>query len=107
VTILIIGSILLGVVLGRFFKVWILIPTGAVAIITAFASSFFHDQGLLGVFFECAVLLTCLQIGYASGLFSHLIPSKLQQLGKTRAAPRPPASMAASRHRHFFEATDK
>jgi hypothetical protein len=100
VTILIIGSILLGAVLGRFFKVWILVPTGVVAVITVFASSFFHDQGLLGVFFECAVLLTCLQIGYATGLFSRPIPSKLQQLGKTRAAP--PASMAASRHRHFF-----
>jgi hypothetical protein len=33
------------------------------------------------------VLLTCLQIGYATGLFSRPIPSKLQQLGKTRAAP--------------------
>lgn len=98
-TILIIGSILLGAVLGRFFKVWILVPTVAVAVITVFASSFFHDKGLLGVFFECAVLLTCLQIGYATGLFSRPIPSKLQQLGK-RAAP--PASIAASRHRHFF-----
>ena len=106
-TILIIGNVLLGALLGRFFKVWILIPTGAVAVIAAFASSFFHDQGLLGVFFECAVLLTCLQIGYVSGLFSRPIPSNLQQLGKTRAAPRPPASMAASRHRLFFEASDK
>jgi hypothetical protein len=96
VTILIIGSVLLGALLGRFFKVWILIPTGAVAVIAAFASSFFHYQGLLGVFFECAVLLTCLQIGYVSGLFSRPIPSKLRQLGKTRAAPRRAA--AAGEH---------
>jgi len=100
VTILIIGSVLLGAVLGRFFRVWILIPTGVVAVMAVFASSFFHDQGLLGVFFECAVLLTCLQIGYASGLFSRPIPGKLQQLGTPRAAP--PTGMAASRHWHFF-----
>lgn len=100
--ILIIGGVLFGAVLGRFLKVWVLMPTFAVTFIAAFASSSFHGQGLMGALFNCAVLLTCLQIGYAAGLFSHAIPGKWKHLGTPRDSSHPPATMAASRHRHFF-----
>jgi hypothetical protein len=102
VPILIIGGVLLGAVLGRFLKVWVLMPTFAVTFIAAFASSSFHGQGLMGALFGCAVLLTCLQVGYAAGLFSRAIPGKWKHLGTPRDSSHPPATMAASRPRHFF-----
>lgn len=99
-TILIVGGVLLGAVLGRFFRVWILVPTGVVAIVAAFTNSIFHDAGIFGAVCECAVLLTCLQIGYVIGVFSRPIHGKVQQRQACRAVP--PARIAASRHRNFF-----
>jgi hypothetical protein len=100
VTILIVGVVLLGAVLGRFFRVWILIPTGAAAVVAALAGSILHGAGIFGVLSECAVVLTCLQIGYATGVFSRPLHSAVKQGEKCRAVP--PAGIAASRHRHFF-----
>ena len=99
-TILIVGVVLLGAVLGRFFRVWILVPTGAVAVLAALASSILHDAGIFGVLSECAVVLIGLQIGYVTGVFSRPLHSEVKQCEKRRAVP--PAGIAASRHRHFF-----
>lgn len=60
-TILIVGVVLLGAVLGRFFRVWILVPTGAVAVLAALASSILHHASIFGVLSECVIVLTCLQ----------------------------------------------
>ena len=100
-TILIVGVVLLGAVLGRFFRVWILVPTGAVTVLAALASSILHDAGIFGVLSECVVVLVGLQIGYVTGVFSRpLHHSEVKQCEKRRAVP--PAGIAASRHRHFF-----
>jgi hypothetical protein len=104
VTILNLGSVPLGAVLGRLFKVWILIP---VAMMAAFASAIYHDAGLLRALLECAVLLTCLQIGYVSGLFSRPLPGKLQQLGRAAARPARPRAWQPRGRGIFFEAPDK
>jgi hypothetical protein len=79
--ILIIGSILLGAILGRFFKVLVLIPACAVTLAMVVASSA-YEHSLLRALLEVVVLLTSLQIGYVSGLFSSLIPSVWQRRGK-------------------------
>jgi hypothetical protein len=74
--ILIIGSILLGAILGRFFGVLVLILACAVTLAMVVASSAYFEHSLLRALLEVVVLLTSLQIGYVSGLLSHLIPSR-------------------------------
>ena len=88
--ILLIGSVLLGAVLGRFFKVLVLVPACAFVLAAVLVRSADVEHGLLRPLLEFAVLITSLQIGYASGLLSFLIPSVSQRQGK----PRPRATGA-------------
>jgi hypothetical protein len=81
-TILIIGSVLLGAILGRFFKVLVLIPACAVTLATVVASSAYFERSLLHALLEVVVLITSLQIGYVSGLF-HLSFQRLATQRKT------------------------
>lgn len=67
-TILAIGNFLLGAVLARFFKVWILIAAFFFAAVCV-------DFSLLAF----AVLSICLQAGYVSVLFLGLIPGPWQR----------------------------
>ena len=76
-TILALGSFLLGAVFGRFFKVWILLPASAVLFAIACANF---------AILEFAVLATCLQAGYASGLLFCIIPD-LRRRHKTPCEP--------------------
>jgi hypothetical protein len=88
--ILLIGSVLLGAILGRFFKVLVLIPACAFVLAAVLVRSADVERGLLRPFFEFAVLITSLQIGYVSGLLSHCIPRESQRQGQlTRARPLP------------------
>ena len=93
------GSVLLGAVFGRFFKVWILVPACVVAFVAVFASSAYYGHGFLFAILEFAMLTACLQIGYASGLLSSGIPGTWRRLRNPRESSRPVASMAATRHR--------
>ncbi len=95
--ILLIGSVLLGAVLGRFFKVWVLVPACAFALGAVLVRSAGVQQGLLCPLLEFAVLITSLQIGYVSGLLFH--SQRDATLRTTR--PRAPSStpVAATRHR--------
>jgi hypothetical protein len=88
VTVLLIGSILLGAVLGRFFKVWVLVPACAFVLAAVLVRSANGEHGLLRPLLEFAVLITSLQIGYVSGMVSHLFPSVPERRGTT-AAPEP------------------
>jgi hypothetical protein len=99
VTILFFGTVLLGAVFGRFFKVWVLVPACAVTFLTIVASSACYGHGFLGMLLEFAMLAACLQIGYASGLLSNIIPGIGRRLGNPRQSSRPVASMAATRQR--------
>jgi len=96
VTILAIGSVLLGTVFGRFFMVWGLVPTCALTFAIVFASSAYH--GLLNALLEFAVIATCLRIGYASGLLSCVIRDRWRRLKIPRESSHP----AATRHRQLF-----
>jgi hypothetical protein len=86
--ILLIWSVLLGAVLGRFFKVWVLVPACAVLLAVVVVRSADGEHGLLYPLLEFAMLIISLQIGYASGLLSHLVPSVSERRGST-AAPAP------------------
>jgi hypothetical protein len=95
-TSLFIVSVLLGAVLGRFFKVWVLVPVCAVAFVIVAVSSAFYSQGLLAAILEFVFVATGLQMGYASGLISCVILGARPQ--KPDESSRPAASMAAPRH---------
>ena len=88
--ILILGSVVLGAVFGRFFKVLVLVPACALVLAVVLVRSADGEHGLLRPLLEFAVLITSLQIGYVSGLLSFLIPSVSQRQGK----PRPRATGA-------------
>jgi hypothetical protein len=85
VTILIIGSVLLGAILGRFFKVLVLVPACALVLAVVLVKSADGEHGLLRPLLEFAVLITSLQIGYVFSLVSH----SMSERGGTTAAPAP------------------
>jgi hypothetical protein len=88
--ILLIGSVLLGAFLGRFFKVLVLVPACALILAAVLAGSPDAEHGLLRSLFEFAVLNATLQIGYVFGLLSYYIPRESQRQGKlARARPLP------------------
>jgi hypothetical protein len=88
VAILLLGSVLLGAVLGRFFKVWVLVPAGAFVLAAALVRSADGEHGLLRPLLEFVVLNASLQIGYVLGLLSLFLSSRSQRQGKpARARP--------------------
>jgi hypothetical protein len=95
VAILLIWSVLLGAVLGRFFKVWVLVPACAFLLAAVVVRSANGEHSLLRPLLEFAVLNATLQIGYVSGLVSNLIPSVSERRGTT-AAPAPRAAPTLS-----------
>ncbi len=96
--ILVIWSVLLGAVLGRFFKVLVLVPACALVLAAVLVRSANVEHGLLRPLLEFGVLITSLQIGYACGLFSFLIPSVSQRPKETpaRASSVPPIAVAVA-----------
>ena len=85
--ILILGSVLVGAVLGRFFKVLVLVPACALVLAVVLVRSADGEHGLLRPLLEFAVLITSLQIGYVFGMVSHSIPSVSERRGTTAAPP--------------------
>jgi hypothetical protein len=61
--------LLLGAILGRYFKVFVLVPAHTLILATALVTSTDIEHDLLRSF-EFAVLIISLQIGYVSGLLS-------------------------------------
>jgi hypothetical protein len=88
VAILLIWSVLLGAVLGRFLKVWVLVPAYAFLLAAVVVRSANGEHGLLRSLLELAVLIATLQISYVSGLVSHLLPSVSERRGTTAAPAR-------------------
>jgi hypothetical protein len=72
---LLIVSVLLGVVLGRLFKVLILVPASAFILAAVLVRSAAGEHDLLRPLLEFAILNAALQIGYASNLLSIFIPT--------------------------------
>jgi phosphatidylglycerophosphate synthase len=97
-TSLIIASVLLGTVFGRFFTVWIVIPACALTFAIAAARSVYYQLGLQNVVFEFTVIAACLEIGYAHGCLSGVIPGRSRRLEIPRKVSHP----AAPRRRQLF-----
>ena len=74
---------LLGAVLGRFFKVLVLVPACALVLAVVLVRSADGEHGLLRPLLEFAVLITSLQIGYVFGLVSHSILSVSEHYART------------------------
>jgi len=68
--ILLIATALLGLVLGRFFKVYVLVPTCGFAWVLAFAGPTLGYKSLTYSFVEIVLIMTSLQIGYFVALAS-------------------------------------
>ena len=69
----VIGSVLLGAILGRFFKVLILLPAFALSLAIVVASSAYFGHSLSRTFIELVALVVSLQLGYVSGLLPSFI----------------------------------
>ncbi len=69
-TILIIGSVLFGGLLGKYFKCFVLIPVMIVIFAVIASRVAFYDHGLLWSAVEFVVVAAFLQLGYAVGLFA-------------------------------------
>jgi hypothetical protein len=102
VIILAIGSVLLGTVFGRFFKVWVLVPACALTFAIVFANSAYYEHGLLSTLLEFAVIAACLQIGYASGCLPGVIRDSWRRLKIPREIPRESPHPAAARQQQLF-----
>ncbi|HEY8031102.1 MAG TPA: hypothetical protein VIF02_01670 [Methylocella sp.] len=74
-TSLAIGSALLGIVFGRFFKVWVLVPASVLTLLIVFASSAYYEYSLPSALLEFTVIAACLQIGYACAALQALSES--------------------------------
>jgi hypothetical protein len=98
VIVLAIGSVLLGTVFGRFFKVWVLVPACALTFAIVFASSAYYEHSLPSALLEFTVLATCLQVGYASGCLLCVTRDRWRRL----KIPREPSHPAATRHQQLF-----
>jgi hypothetical protein len=67
-----------GAVLGRFFKVWVLLPAGAVAIALLLVRREVAGHPLLGSFLGIGLLIASLELGYVTGLISTDISAAAQ-----------------------------
>jgi hypothetical protein len=100
-TILVIGSVLVGAILGRFFKVLVLLPVFALTLAVALVRTAYLGHDLLHLALEFAVLVTSLQIGYAASLFSGAISAMLQRVKDPAIAhPSRNDSMAGTKRSH-------
>jgi hypothetical protein len=82
--ILVIVGVLFGMILGQFFKCFVLFPACGLAIVLVLASPAHMDTSLLGSFLQFIVLTTSIQIGYVVGFVTcnfHSAPKLTKNLG--------------------------
>jgi hypothetical protein len=73
VAISIIGTVLIGAVLARFYNVLIFIPAFALIFVAVLGRAFYFQYGLLHSAAEFALLTTSLQIGYVAIPISYAV----------------------------------
>ncbi|MCI0600564.1 MAG: hypothetical protein L0Y50_11790 [Beijerinckiaceae bacterium] len=100
-TTLIAGSVLVGVILGRFFKVLVLLPAILCLLAIVIGRAIYFEHGLLRLGLESAAAVTSLQIGYAAILITIAIKLMLQRIKSPRPQLRSEATfpIAAARRR--------
>lgn len=90
--ILIAGGAFLGAVLGRAFKVVILVPASAFLMALLLMETGFTGSPVLSSFAELALLIASLELGYVTGLISTDISAAMQGLRGLLTRPRRTAS---------------
>jgi hypothetical protein len=90
--ILITGGAFFGAVLGRFFKVLVLIPVIALAIALLLVKREFAGHTLVDSFLGIGLLIVSLELGYVTGLISTDISAATQGFRGFLARSRRPAS---------------
>ena len=99
--ILVVGGILFGMIVGRFFKWFALIPACGLAAVLFLINPAHMENSLLGWFFQFGVLTASLQIGYVVGLVApsfHRASRPLKNLG-VRRLDEPLSNGSKTRHR--------
>jgi hypothetical protein len=97
--ILIAGGAFFGAVLGRFFKVFVLIPAVALSIALLLVRREVAGHTLLDTSLGVGLLITSLELGYVTGLISTDIPAVAQGLRGFLARSRRPASSRPTHQR--------
>ena len=97
--ILITGGAFFGAVLGRFFKVLVLMPAGALAIAMLLVKLEVAGHPLLDSFLGIGLLIASLELGYVMGLISTDISAAAQGFHRFFARSRRPASSPPARPR--------
>jgi hypothetical protein len=87
---LILAGILFGIILGRFFKVYVLLLAYAVAALVILARGYGLDLSILRMLTEAIVLFASLQLGYVAGLVSTDLRSLTRE--RRRAVRNPPGA---------------
>jgi hypothetical protein len=95
--ILIAGGVFFGAVLGRFFKVFVLIPAGALAIALLLLQQVVAGHTWLDSFLGIGLLIASLELGYVAGLFSADISAAAQGFRGSLARSRRPSSSRPTR----------
>ena len=90
--ILIAGGAFFGALLGRFFKVLVLMPAGALAITLLLVKQESAGHTLLDAFLGIGLLIASLELGYVTGLISTDICPAAQVFRGFLARSRRPAS---------------
>ena len=90
--ILLTGGAFLGALLGRSFKVLILVPASAVLIALLLMKAGFAGNPLLNSLVKIALLIASLELGYVTGLISTDISAAAQVFRGFLARCRRPAS---------------
>jgi hypothetical protein len=81
--VLLVVGFLFGMILGQFFKCYVLVPACGLAIILVLASPAHMDNSHLGPFLQFVVLIVSLEIGYVVGLVArnfHREPKRSKRL---------------------------
>lgn len=78
--ILITGGAFLGAILGRFFKVFVLVPASAFLILLFLIGIDFSAPPLSGSLINVALVIVSLEVGYFTGLISTDLSSVAQSL---------------------------
>jgi hypothetical protein len=89
---ILIAGAFFGAVLGRFFKVWVLIPAGALAIALLLVRREVAGHTWLDSFLEIGLLIASLELGYVTGLISTHISAAAHGFRGFLASSRRPES---------------
>lgn len=99
---IIIVSVLLGAALGRFFKVWILVPVCMAILAVGLTCSVIHGHGILYGTLESIMAGTALQLGYVFSLVLTLVPGLRKGYAKASGGSRQTSPLTATRQRSLF-----